>query len=211
MFTIVRVNEPNVQIPTVTPVDDSWSDAVRRKSWHIGGGESLFHNTFDLCCIHTLYCILFMMFLSVYKVVKQFATTLANRKTPIPFTCIPQTIISLSQKRESRICNVPFVKNSSGNDMQPPQTICVPPATSYLQVGSLQSTVHVLLPRVRQLALLWTGHGAHTSADTQQAVSASRKSKTDWTHCWLPLCASRRLKGPRTAPNKASGVVPGYS
>lgn len=36
-------------------------------------------------------------------------------------------------------------------------------AGSYLQVRSLQSTVHVLFPRVWQLSLLWTGHVVHTS------------------------------------------------
>lgn len=169
---------------------------MRRKSWNIGWGGchnfTVAFNTLDLCCFHTLYCILFMIFLSVYKVVKQSATTFATRKTPIPsdLTDIQQTIIM---------------------SCPPPQTHCVPPASSYLQVGSLQSTVHVLLPRVRQLARLWTGHGVHTSADTQHTVSASRKSKTDWTHCSVLLCASRRLERPRTAPSEASGVVPGHS
>lgn len=48
-------------------------------------------------------------------------------------------------------------------------------AGSYLQVRSLQSTVHVLFPRVWQLSLLWTGHVVHTSrSNTGQGVEEVR-------------------------------------
>lgn len=85
------------------------------------------------------------------------------------------------------------------------------PTGSYLQVGSLQPAVHVLLPRERQLSLRWTGHGVHASGGNAPRSQCVGKVKTDWTRCWLPLGASRRLKGPRTAPNEAPGVVPGHS
>lgn len=35
---------------------------------------------------------------------------------------------------------------------------------TYLQVGTLQPAVHVLLPRVRQLSVRWTRHGVHAPA-----------------------------------------------
>lgn len=77
----------------------------------------------------------------------------------------------------------------------------------YLQVGSLQPAVHVLLPRERQLSLRWTGHRVHASGGNAPRSQCVGKVETDWARCWLPLGASRRLKGPRTAANEAPGVV----
>lgn len=50
-----------------------------------------------------------------------------------------------------------------------------PSSSSYLQIRSLQSTVHVLFPRIWQISLLWTGHVVHHQVQHHSGRWGSQK------------------------------------
>lgn len=160
---------------------------------------------YNICCHFSLCCACDDL-VSLHKVMQpalQLTNTNSNLIISKPAPLNKQTSLS---NHVSIVHRTPRRTHWQVKSKSPPS-----PTGSYLQVGSLQPAVHVLLPRERQLSLRWTGHGVHASGGNAPRSQCVGKVKTDWTRCWLPLGASRRLKGPRTAPNEAPGVVPGHS
>lgn len=88
-------------------------------------------NTLDSCCIHTLYGVLFRIFLSVYKVVKQSATTFATRKYTNP----------TRPHRHTTNYNNPFTEYVSCSVFQqappPPSPDPLCPSSRFLPAGRL--------------------------------------------------------------------------
>lgn len=91
---------------------------------------------------------------------------------------------------------------------------CITPApahrlsasSAYLQIRSLQSTIHVLFPRIGQISLLWTGHVVHTSRyNTSQGVEEVRNDKI------LLLVSFLILQVAESAPDEAPNVLLSHS
>lgn len=76
-------------------------------------------------------------------------------------------------------------------------------SSAYLQIRSLQSTIHVLFPRIWQISLLQTGHVFHTSRDdTSQGMEEVRNNKTP------PLVSAPVLQVTESAPERSPKCCP---